>query len=63
MSEQWEYTIFVPPRKRLGFFRKSEKHILAYHEEELNELGYMGWDCYHVNTNTVPATYYLKRKI
>ena len=61
MSERWEYKIVRPSVKGMGMWGATHKKYIAHFEHELNELGRMGWNCYHIGPDTV--TFYLKRKI
>ncbi len=63
MSERWEYKILSPSIKGMGVFGTSVEKYIAHYEHELNELGRIGWNCYHVKTDTHPPVFYLKRKI
>jgi len=60
MSERWEYKIVRPSVKGIGgIMGATADKLNAHFEHELNELGRMGWNCYHVDS----LTFYLKRKI
>lgn len=63
MSERWEYKVVSPSVKGMGMFGGHGEKFAEYVSGFLNDFGRIGWEAYHVKTDSYPPVFYLKRKI
>ena len=56
MTRKWEYKIVEGGKGLTGdAIRNASEGII-------NRLGLEGWDCYAINTSSMPTVFYLKRE-